>query len=172
MNISYENFNVSEKDKQIVSRKDVLEKPILNYCCDLKGLYTIIMVDFDAPHGCEGYANANNGFNSKNQRNKKDCQLYIPSINPKNMTFTHWIQCNMTFSPKGILENFDEFLEYYPPSPPEGTHRYFFYIFYQLKKIKEVKLDIKNRTSFNLESFVKQNDLCLLDVIYYLVKSK
>lgn len=67
--------------------------------------------------------------------------------------FAHWIAINLK-SPNDIQHN--QVLDYKGPSPPSGTHRYFFGLFEQVGSIQPQQPD---RTLFSIREFVKENNL-------------
>ncbi len=68
--------------------------------------------------------------------------------------FVHWIVTNIQ-SPKNIPSNI--LLEYKGPSPPSGTHRYFFGLFEQLSG--QISPAVPPNTRFSIEQFTKDNNL-------------
>jgi phosphatidylethanolamine-binding protein (PEBP) family uncharacterized protein len=136
------------------------------------------MVDFDAPQGYStnksfGPEDAPRGFDHASSLFPKEIKhatksSIIPETCCNNFQFLHWIVCDASFNSKGKLINSRELIEYYPPSPPQGTHRYFFYIFYQPNEIVSYVIERKN---FDLQSFIDKNNLVYLDSMYYLVEA-
>jgi len=68
--------------------------------------------------------------------------------------FVHWIVTNIQ-SPKNIPSNI--LLEYKGPSPPSGTHRYFFGLFEQVSG--RIMPEAPPNTKFSINAFVKENNL-------------
>jgi phosphatidylethanolamine-binding protein (PEBP) family uncharacterized protein len=87
---------------------------------DPNKLYTLIMVDRDAPS----------------------------RYNPINSFYLHWM----------IINTNDVIAEYIQPSPPKnsGEHRYYVILYEQSNKIN---YDLISRARFNLELFIKNNNL-------------
>lgn len=79
--------------------------------------------------------------------------------------WAHWIVTNIK-SPNDIKNN--QLLEYKGPSPPSGTHRYYFGLFEQSKRIY---LRQPNREKFNINSFVDENNLTKIAQIYMKVSA-
>ena len=74
--------------------------------------------------------------------------------------FLHWLVINVLISRDGELRwrKEQEFVPYYPPTPPnEETHRYFF-LLYQIPK-EIIHVDHMKRTNFSATSFFKRLDL-------------
>jgi phosphatidylethanolamine-binding protein (PEBP) family uncharacterized protein len=68
--------------------------------------------------------------------------------------FVHWIVTNIQ-SPKDIASN--ALLPYKGPSPPFGTHRYYFGLFEQTSG--HVSISAPPNTKFSIEQFTKVNKL-------------
>ncbi len=68
--------------------------------------------------------------------------------------FVHWIVTNIQ-SPTNIPLNI--LLEYKGPSPPSGTHRYFFGLFEQLSG--QIMPNAPPNTKFSIDRFIKDNNL-------------
>ena len=68
--------------------------------------------------------------------------------------FVHWIVTNIQ-SPTNIPSNI--LLEYKGPSPPSGTHRYFFGLFEQLSG--QIMPNAPPNTKFSIDRFIKYNNL-------------
>jgi phosphatidylethanolamine-binding protein (PEBP) family uncharacterized protein len=68
--------------------------------------------------------------------------------------FVHWIVTNIQ-SPKDIPLNI--LLEYKGPSPPSGTHRYFFGLFEQ--QSGQIMPNAPPNTKFSIDQFIKDNNL-------------
>jgi phosphatidylethanolamine-binding protein (PEBP) family uncharacterized protein len=80
--------------------------------------------------------------------------MWDPDVPPQIQPgFAHWIAINLK-SPNDILDN--QLLDYKGPSPPSGTHRYFFGLFEQINRISPHQPE---RTQFNIEEFIQQNNL-------------
>ena len=98
---------------------------------------------------------------SKN--NSKKIMTDHPKINIKNNNYTiimvdpdapaglflHWLVINGTTT----------IVDYMPPNPPSGLHKYHILIYDQLDKIPP--LQINQRTNFNLKRFVDKHKLLL-----------
>lgn len=67
--------------------------------------------------------------------------------------FVHWIAINLK-SQNNIQQN--QLLDYKGPSPPSGTHRYFFGLF---KQVGVIQPQQPERSQFSIEEFVKENNL-------------
>lgn len=68
--------------------------------------------------------------------------------------FVHWIITNIQ-SPKNIGSNI--ILQYKGPSPPFGTHRYYFGLFEQISG--KVSISITHRANFSIKDFIDENKL-------------
>lgn len=68
--------------------------------------------------------------------------------------FVHWIVTNIQ-SPKNIASHV--LLSYKGPSPPFGTHRYYFGLFEQTSG--QVSISSPPNTKFSIEKFTKDNNL-------------
>lgn len=79
--------------------------------------------------------------------------------------FIHWIVTNLQ-SPKNISTN--EVLAYKGPSPPYGTHRYFFGLYEQ-----NTPVSIKQppRTNFDVNNFILNNKLKEVYKLFMIVKA-
>ena len=96
-------------------------------------LYTIIMVDPDAPS----------------------------NSNPIYRNWLHWMIVNTT----------DTIAPFHPSNPSTGTgkHRYYFYLFEQKYPIKK-NLTFSSRQNFDLELFVKNNELKPISCVMYMTE--
>ena len=80
--------------------------------------------------------------------------MWDPDVPPQGQSgFVHWIAINLK-SPNDISNN--QLLDYKGPSPPSGTHRYYFGIFEQIGTISPKQSE---RAKFSIEQFVKENNL-------------
>lgn len=72
-----------------------------------------------------------------------------------------------------IINNSDKIVEFLPPDPPKGSgkHRYFFYLLDQQKKVNRSDLNLSksntDRKNFNLADFIQNNNLRIMESIYY-----
>lgn len=131
-------LKVSFQDKliqpnQIINLSNVQTKPKVEFEHDPKKLYTIIMVDPDAP--------------SKS--------------NPIYKYFLHWLVVNDT----------DTVVKFKPSDPPlgSGLHRYYIYVFEQVRGLIDVdSLHYETRQNFDLELFIRNQNLTLVSSIMYL----
>jgi phosphatidylethanolamine-binding protein (PEBP) family uncharacterized protein len=64
--------------------------------------------------------------------------------------------------------NKDELIEYSPPNPPSGTHRYIFLLCTQQDKLSLNK--ITQRENFNTKYFLTTNKLNIVDSTFFTVK--
>lgn len=80
--------------------------------------------------------------------------MWDPDVPPQAQPgFVHWIVLNIQ-SPNDIQTN--QLLDYKPPSPPSGTHRYFFGLFEQPVQIYPRQPE---RPNFNIDTFIQDNNL-------------
>jgi phosphatidylethanolamine-binding protein (PEBP) family uncharacterized protein len=104
MNIQYPKFNVSQDSTDMIDINLVKTEPSFSLKVkDPSALYTLIMMDPDAPTGFDGDKN-------------------------KNRTFLHWWLANINTNGK---IKYDIFMPYTSPAPPQGKHRYYFKLFKQ-----------------------------------------
>jgi phosphatidylethanolamine-binding protein (PEBP) family uncharacterized protein len=68
-------------------------------------------------------------------------------------TYLHYLLTNI---PNGIITNGNTIIEYMPPSPPSGTHRY---IFEQYIQISNIDIVVNQRDNFDLKKFIENNNL-------------
>lgn len=134
MDISYPSFIVGSKPIHIPSVK-ASSLPIIDIHEKKPGMYyTIIMFDPDAPYG----------FDDKDRLSA-------------NRTYLHWLITNISFDQQGKQKTLSTAMDYTPPSPPFGTHRYRFILFQQPKRIK--MNPITKRESFDVAAFTQQHHL-------------
>lgn len=87
--------------------------------------------------------------------------MWDPDVPPQIQPgFAHWIAINLK-SPNDIYEN--QLLYYNGPSPPSGTHRYFFGLFEQ---IHYIVLKQPERTKFNINQFIQENNLKKIEEVF------
>jgi phosphatidylethanolamine-binding protein (PEBP) family uncharacterized protein len=80
--------------------------------------------------------------------------MWDPDVPPQAQPgWVHWIAINLK-SPTDIHNN--QLLDYSGPSPPSGTHRYFFGLFEQTAKISPQQ---PPRQEFNVDKFIGDNNL-------------
>lgn len=92
--------------------------------------------------------------------------MWDPDVPPKFQPgWAHWIAINLK-SRNDILSN--QLLPYMEPSPPSGTHRYFFGLFEQTTHINPQQPE---RPKFNVNIFIKENSLKKLMEIYMKVSA-
>ena len=72
-------------------------------------------------------------------------------------TFLHWIVANIQYGGSNVI-GAEEWVSYYPPTPPSGTHRYIFYLYQHSKPIQRPKV-IKNRAPFDVVAFIQELNL-------------
>ncbi|CEM04481.1 unnamed protein product [Vitrella brassicaformis CCMP3155] len=84
---------------------------------------TLIMVDPDAPNGCQGNAKAK-------KQNKDYFHWWVANLTKGKFTPEQEKACEGTVVALGPSKSWSgcEMLEFVPPSPPKGMHRYQIYI--------------------------------------------
>lgn len=75
----------------------------------------------------------------------------------------HWLIVNDNGISKTTL------VEYAPPTPPSGTHRYIFYLCEQISPINLIVPP--SRPKFNTTAFIKDNKLRIVDKVQFQVKA-
>lgn len=73
--------------------------------------------------------------------------------------FLHWLTINIDVE----HNTFDEIVSYFPPTPPSGTHRYFFYLLEQPRHIVIAK---PKRTWFSLQAFIHNYGLRAVEQVH------
>lgn len=92
--------------------------------------------------------------------------MWDPDVPSQNQPgWVHWISINLRNS-NNISSN--RLLEYTGPSPPYGTHRYFFGLFTQNERITPEQ---PKRANFNILDFVKQNNLVEVSKVFMIVSA-
>lgn len=86
----------------------------------------------------------------------------------ENPTKKHWLHLL-------IINNNDKIMDYELPSPPEGSghHRYIFYLLAQKDKLNKnnlKSLDTDKRNNFQLDDFIKNNNLTIVDSVHFITK--
>lgn len=122
---------------KILSFAESQYNPRIIYNHKIGDLYTIIAVDPDAP--------------------SKDNPIY-----------KYWLHLL-------IINNNEKIVGYELPTPPPGSgkHRYYFYLLKQMDKLDKnnLGLNIKDnkieRPKFNLETFIQNHNLELIDSVYF-----
>lgn len=148
MDIVYRTFSVSQHSTDIIDIALVRNEPSFSiFNMNPSKLYSIIMIDPDAPTGFDGNKNGN-----KN----------------KNKTFLHWWIANIKGNTQKIL-NYDTFMPYSPPSPSQGKHRYFFKLFSQPSNISNPQ--IMDRTPYNIDKWISTYHLEPIGELVYIVDS-
>jgi phosphatidylethanolamine-binding protein (PEBP) family uncharacterized protein len=74
--------------------------------------------------------------------------------------FVHWIAINL--KSKNDIKN-NSLLPYKGPAPPSGIHRYYFGLFEQQRPIHLEQLE---RINFNIDTFIKENNLRKLSDVF------
>lgn len=90
--------------------------------------------------------------------------------NPVN---AHWLHLL-------IINNGEIVAKYHPPSPPKGTglHRYIFYLLKQKNILDKDKLNLKkiggkiDRKKFDINKFISDNELEIIDKVYFQTERK
>lgn len=72
-------------------------------------------------------------------------------------SWLHWLLTNI---PNGRVSDGEIIVEYAPPSPPSGEHRYFVSVYKQAGPISLAPP--AGRGNFNVEAFVSQNNLAII----------
>jgi phosphatidylethanolamine-binding protein (PEBP) family uncharacterized protein len=92
--------------------------------------------------------------------------MWDPDVPPQIQPgFVHWIVTNLQ-SQNDIQNN--QVLEYKGPNPPSGIHRYYFGLFEQQGHIKPKQPE---RPNFNIDSFIKENDLKKVSEVFMKVRA-
>lgn len=93
-----------------------------------EGLHTLLLVDPDASAGTSGSSNT--------------------ILSTASRTWLHWM----------IVNNKDQVMSYYPPTPPAGSgpHRYTFILY---KQQGPIKIDAVERGNFDAHSFAEKYNL-------------
>ena len=92
--------------------------------------------------------------------------MWDPDVPPQFQPgWAHWIAINLQ-SPNDISSK--TLLSYKGPSPPSGTHRYFFGLFEQQHSINPQQ---PIREKFNIDNFIKENNLTEIKKVFMKVSS-
>jgi len=135
-------FLLKKSDKEIViPLADTQKQPQIKFNVYPNKNYTILMVDPDAP-------------------------------SHSNPIYKYWLHLL-------IINNNQEIIKYMPPDPPKGSgpHRYIFYLLEQQNTLDKNKLKIYNddtntsRKNFNLGDFIINNNLTVVDSVYFKTES-
>jgi phosphatidylethanolamine-binding protein (PEBP) family uncharacterized protein len=105
-------------------------------------------------------------INFKQSSNKLYTLLMWDPDAPAQPSWAHWIVINLS-KPNNISDPRKTLLEYSPPSPPSGAHRYFFGLFEQTSG--EINPSIPLRPNFNFREFIIQNNLSLVAELFMTV---
>ncbi len=190
-NISIKNCVLEE-----ILRKYTLKEPKVDIIEKKDGVYyTLIMLDPDAPYGyldsdetfpnsgTYGCTNSNINISygcTKNNTDQygntlKDSQVKFRCTykdDPRNQTFLHWWISNIVYE-NGKLKGAEEWVTYYPPTPPKGKHRYYFYLFEQGCKVtkNDIEINDNNRMPFILDLWKTRYNLKFLHKKGFIVAS-
>ena len=161
--VIYGDYVVKDCFLEEIDRELTIDEPKVNLLKKKDGVYyTLIMMDPDAPfgylnsdvffsntpntsYGCtidetnKSYgcvANANLSQYGSTIDNNELTFKYPYENDPRNKTFLHWWVSNIVYE-NGKLKNAEEWISYYPPTPPYGKHRYYFYLLEQQGYIKK-----------------------------------
>jgi phosphatidylethanolamine-binding protein (PEBP) family uncharacterized protein len=71
-----------------------------------------------------------------------------------NPSFLHWLVINI---PEDRVQDGETIIDYMPPTPPSGTHRYYVGLYRQPKPLNTAMS--LSRTAFSIDAFVKMYSL-------------
>jgi phosphatidylethanolamine-binding protein (PEBP) family uncharacterized protein len=95
--------------------------------------------------------------------------MWDPDVpQPIQPGYAHWILINLKSS-DDIQSQSNILLSYTGPSPPSGTHRYFFGLFAQAELI--IDAIVPPRSQFDVDKFISTNNLTKIAEIYMKVSS-
>jgi phosphatidylethanolamine-binding protein (PEBP) family uncharacterized protein len=77
--------------------------------------------------------------------------------NPTNKYFLHWM----------IVNNVETVVNFIPPNPPIGVHRYVFLLLEQKGYLNSSDIKIGSREKFQLNKFIKAYNLTLVDSTFF-----
>lgn len=128
-------------DGIVIPLKYTQELPKINFTKNNNEKYTIIMVDPDAP-------------------SRK---------NPIYKYFLHWL----------VINNNEIIMDFTPPAPPKnsGPHRYFIFILKQDKLLNQTNIKINKtngkikREKFNFAEFIADNNLEIIESVYFITEN-
>jgi phosphatidylethanolamine-binding protein (PEBP) family uncharacterized protein len=80
--------------------------------------------------------------------------LVIWDPDAPNPSFLHWLVINI---PEDQVQNGETIVDYTPPTPPSGTHRYFVGLYRQPMTLNLG--EISDRAGFSIEAFIKKYGL-------------
>lgn len=122
MYVEIGNYQVQEGE--LLPTKNITDTYVFEWETSKNDLYTILMIDLDAPY----------------------------PENPVNSPFLHFMMVNIS-DIDGINKEGDVVFEYIPPSPPSDSepHQYEIYVFKQACRIYDVYSD--GRTRFNIDNW-------------------
>ena len=88
--------------------------------------------------------------------NSSENELYTIIIydpDAPNPSFLHWLIVNI---PEDKIQDGDTIVDYKPPTPPSGQHRYYVNLY---KQTRPLQLSPPERSRFNIQQFVQKNNL-------------
>jgi phosphatidylethanolamine-binding protein (PEBP) family uncharacterized protein len=106
-------------------------------------------------------------INFSSQLNKLYCLIMWDPDVPTQIQpgFLHWLVTNLE-SQNDIINN--QLITYKGPSPPSGTHRYFFGLFEQTGHILSQPI---KRQNFSIEEFINKNKLRKIVEVFMIVSA-
>ncbi|CAN7990579.1 unnamed protein product [Ixodes hexagonus] len=136
--VHYTSSNAVAKMGNTIKKEDAARPPTVQFEQRANNLYTIMMLDPDAP-------------------SRK---------NPKYRSWVHWLVVNAEGPNTGRVDPGNVIQSYKGPGPPSGTgpHRYVFFVFCQGKRrlnAKTIKGWVSDRPGFNLAKFRRRANLHL-----------
>lgn len=174
--VIYNGIIIKDEILEELKRAVTLNEPKVDLVQKKDGVYyTILMVDPDAPYGylnsndfvpkkdCSSFgctmddldisygciASQKTGYYGSVKNNIEDEIKISYKCDPRNKTFLHWWVSNIVYE-NGKLKGAEEWVSYYPPTPPEGKHRYYFYLIEQTSYMKRNPLDCIDDDKFRM----------------------
>ncbi|CAN8016938.1 unnamed protein product [Ixodes persulcatus] len=136
--VHYPSSNAVAKMGNVIRKDDAAQAPTIEFKERRNNLYTIMMLDPDAPS----------------------------RRNPKHRSWVHWLIVNAESPETGRVDPDNVIQSYKGPGPPAGSgpHRYVFLVFCQGKRrinAKAVKQWVPQRSGFDLAKFRRRANLHL-----------
>lgn len=120
-----------------------------------RGSYSVQFSGKEAANNLRPRANTLNAPSVKYTSSQNDLYtIVIWDPDAPNPSFLHWLVINI---PEDQVQNGETVVEYKPPTPPSGTHRYYVGLYRQPTTI-QVPTE-PERTHFSIEAFTKKYGL-------------
>lgn len=79
--------------------------------------------------------------------------LVIYDPDAPHPSYLHWLVVNI---PEDKIQDGTTIMEYEPPNPPSGQHKYYVNLY---KQISALQVPIPKRSGFNIQNFIQKNNL-------------